>query len=998
MKNNLNINSRRTIKKTFPRFLSLIIMSLLGVAVFVGLLSTSPDMLKSLDDYFDSHNVYDIKLLSSMGLIDDDITELNKIENIKDIEGIYSIDFLLSNGDDEHVVNISSLPEKINTLDLVQGRLPKKDNEIVIEENFIKKTKYKINDTITIQNENLINTELKIVGTVVSPIYFNATNVSQMRGTSSLGTGVVNYYAFVTKTNFNVDYYTNIYISLEGSKEKITSKKDYITIVDKVSKEIEKIQTNQEKNRYDKIYNEALNEITENEQKINTELTEAQLELDKAKKQLNSAAYQLRTSKQQLATFKNELDKGYKELTSGKTEYEKTLQSYSIKEEEIPNNIKLLEEKKKKINYALANLPQTSQEYIVYKEQLSKLNEQLIGLKKLQETKNILDSGFTEYNKNLKLYNSSYKEYEVGLATYNNSLAEYNKTLLEYENGKQEAETKIADAKEQLNNINKPQWYIFDRRDDQTYSTYISQMDSLKNLATIFPLVFYAVAILVSLISMNGMVEDDRGEIGTLKSLGFTNKEIISKYIRFSLTATVIGGLLGILIGLVAIPYLIFVIYGILFVLPKFHFGLNPSAIITGLGIAILCICGATLITALKVLKGKPAELMRPKAPVAGKKILLEKFSFLWHKLKFSNKITIRNIFRYKKRVFVTIVGICGCTALMLCGFGLRDSIVDVTNKQYLETILYDETVYTNDLKMDKVDEIFSNDLIEEYVLADQITVTLNESSLTIIALDSTDFSKVFNTLDHSTSKPKTLQKDSIMITDKLAELHEIEIGDTITVLDGDTKEYKLTVTDIVKNYMEHYIYIDKSNIENYNPNTVFLNTKEKTKKQQEQLTKELLTNDEVINVIHTETLIDSTADMIKSLDLIIAVLVLMSAALSFVVLYNLSNINITERKREIATLKVLGFHDKEVDNYITRENLILTLLGIIPGFLLGYYLTFFTIGTVEAENTRFIRNITMMSYLYSGVISLIFTFIVNFVTHFSLKKIDMIESLKSVE
>jgi putative ABC transport system permease protein len=418
---------------------------------------------------------------------------------------------------------------------------------------------------------------------------------------------------------------------------------------------------------------------------------------------------------------------------------------------------------------------------------------------------------------------------------------------------------------------------------------------------------------------------------------------------------------------------------------------------LTGLLIAIICICGATLITAHKVLKNKPAELMRPKSPVSGKKILLELLPF-WHNINFSNKVTIRNIFRYKKRVLVTIIGICGCTALMLCGFGIKDSIVDITNKQYQETFIYNETIYTEDLNQEEITTIFSNEIIIDKIPAYQKTATIDESTLTMIALDSKDFSKIFNTIDASTNKETTFTKDSIMITDKLAELQDIDIGDTITILDGDANEYTFTITDIVKNYIGHYIYIDKSIIKDYKTNTVFLKTNISSLKDQEILTKELLENEKVLNVIHTETLMESTSDMIKSLDLIIAVLVVLAAALSFVVLYNLSNINIIERKREIATLKVLGFYDKEVDNYITRENLILTILGIIPGFVLGYFLTFITIGTVEMENTRFLRVVSPMSYIYAAIISLVFTFIVNFVTHFTLKKIDMIESLKSVE
>lgn len=998
MKNRLFTNSTRTIKKTFPRFLSLIIMSLLGVMVFVGLLATSPDMLATLDNYYDDKNVYDIKLLSSMGLIDDDITALSQLDNIKEVEGIYSTDVLLSSDNNEYVVNISSIPKQINIIELVSGQLPTKENEIVVEENFITKTKYKIGDTIYVESDNLKSTEFKIVGTVVSPLYFNQTNLSQTRGTSSLGTGVVNYYSYVTKSNFDVDYYTNIYITIDSTKEKITSSEDYLELVDNITLKIENIKENQENNRYQKIYDEALSEITKQENDANQELKSAKKELDSAKKKLDGSKKTLDSTKNQLSTFKSELDKANKKLTTAKKEYEKVLKEKGIKEKEITSNIILLNNSITELEQLIPTLPPSSQEYIAYNQQLSIMKEQVKGLETLQSTKKMIDNGFKEYNKNKSLYTTSYSKYEKGLKQYNSGLKEYNKGLNEYKSSKKEVEEKILDAKEELNNIDKPQWYIFDRSDDQTYSTYIDQTKSLKNLATVFPLVFYAVAILVSLISMNRMVEDDRGEIGTLKSLGFTNKEIITKYLSFSFAATLIGGILGIALGLTVIPYLIFVIYGILFVLPNFHIGFNPTMSLGGIIIAIICICGATLITAYKVLKGKPAELMRPKAPIAGKKILLEKVSFIWHKLNFSNKITIRNLFRYKRRVFVTIVGICGCTALMLCGFGIKDSIVDITNMQFIDTFKYDETVYTNNLDINEVDKIFNNDKITEYILAEQITATVDKSKVTMIVIDSEEFTKIFNTKDVETNKDKVLKKDSIMITDKLAELQGLTVGDTITILDGNAKEYKLTITDIVKNYIEHYIYIDKTQLEEFKPNTVFLNTTDITEKEQEDLTKELLKNDSIINVIHTETLMDSTSDMVKSLDLIIAVLVVLSAALSFVVLYNLSNINITERKREIATLKVLGFYNNEVDNYITRENLILTILGIIPGFVLGYFLTFITIGTVEMENTRFIRDIALQSYLYSAVISIIFTLIVNFVTHFSLKKIDMIESLKSVE
>lgn len=1000
-KNRLKTNSLRTIKKAFPRFLSLIIMSLLGVLVFTGLLATSPNMLKTLDNYYDKNNVYDIKIVSTMGLIEDDIEALQSIEEILDIEGSYSKDILLADKDQEYVINISSIPNNINKIKLIEGHLPNNDKEIVIEKNFINDTSYKIGDTITIKDEDFNNKELTIVGTIDSPLYINNTDVNQSRGSSVLGTGSVNYYSYVPSTNFNQDYYTSIYLTVKNAQEEITSKDEYLNLIENVTNKIEDIRSNQEENRYNKIYNEVLSEIEDQEQELYEELKDAKKELDDAKKELDDAKDQLDSSKKQLNTFYNSLASAKKDLDTGKKAYEKALKEANLKESELSSNITTLKSTISTLEKNLSYLDKSSEEYQIYSKKLNTLKEQLQGLETLKSTKETLESGEKSYNSNYAKYEQAYTKYKKGLSSYNKGLSEYKEGLKEYEDGKKEAEEKLTDAKEELNAIEKPSWYIYDRSDYQTYSTYIGQTESIKNLSAIFPLVFYAVAILVSLISMNRMVEDDRGEIGTLKSLGFENKEIISKYIHFSLIATLIGGVLGNIIGLTAIPYLIFIIYGLLFEVPNFYIGLNPSICIAGLLIAIICICGSTIITAYKVLKEKPSTLMRPKPPTSGKKILFENIKPLWHHLKFSNKITIRNIFRYKKRVFVTIFGIMGCTALMLCGFGIKDSIVDITTMQYEETFTYDAIVYTNDLNIKEVPTIFNNDLIKETFLSEQISATLNESDISMLVFESKEeFSKIIKTITKE-DKPVTLEDNKVIITDKLADIYEIKEGDTITVLDSNKNSYKLVVSNIVKNYMGHYIYLDKSTLEKYKtyePNTVYLKTTELTEETKDQLSQTLLENDSIINVIHKDTLIDSRSDMLKSLDKIIVVLILLAASLSFVVLYNLSNINITERKREIATLKVLGFFDKEVDNYITKENIILTIIGIALGLIFGNFLTYIVIGTVEMENSRFLREISLNSYIYTSIISFTFTLIVNYVTHFSLKKINMIESLKSVE
>lgn len=1002
-KNHIKTNSFRTIKKSFPRFLSLIVMSMLGTMVYIGLQATSPDMLKTLDNYWDDTNTYDIKIISSKGLISDDIEELKKVKNIKDVEGIYSKDVLIENGNEQYVLNVSSLPTIINNIELIDGRLPKKENEIVVEENFILKNDYQIGDIIILDNTELNTKEATIVGTIKSPLYFNNAKVNQNRGTTLIGTGIINYYSYMLSSNFNVDYYTAIYLTIKNAKQEITSKESYEKLVTTAQKNIDKIKSAQEENRYNNIYEEANKELIDKENEATKKLNNAKKKLDDTKETLAKSKKELDNAKNELDKAKKQLSTAKKQLDNSKTQFNNNLKQYNINFNNLNSSINTLNNNISKIENTMNTLDKSSSEYQTYQSQLTSLNQQLQLLNTLSSTKTTLVTAEKTYNMNYSNYQASYNEYISGLNSYNTGLKKYNEGLEEYNKSVQEVNDEFTKARAELNNISKPEWYIYNRNDDQTYSSYVDQTISIKNLSAIFPMVFYGVAILVSLISMNRMVEDDRNEIGTLKSLGFSSKSIITKYVLFSLLATLIGGGVGITLGLTAIPYLIFVIYKLLFILPNFSIGLNLEISITGLLIAIICTCGASIITAKKVLKEKPANLMRPKAPASGKKILLEKITPVWHHLNFSNKITIRNIFRYKKRVFVTVFGITGCTALMLCGFGIKDSIVDITNMQYGNTFTYDATVYTNDLNLDDLSEIFTDDKIKEYIVAEQLSATLNESTISMIVTDSNDsLSKVTNLIDYKTEKKVSLKNNKVIITDKLADLHNIKVGDKIKILDSNKNSYSFEVSDIVKNYIGHYIYMDKNTLENndkeYKPNIVYLNTKKISKKEKSSISKELIKNDSILNVVHTDVLMDSTKDMLDSLDKIIAVLIVLAASLSFVVLYNLSNINITERKREIATLKVLGFYDKEVDNYITKENLILTIIGIALGLGFGYFLTNITIGTVEMENTRFLREISLKSYIYTSIISIMFTFIVNFVTHFSLKKIDMIESLKSVE
>lgn len=1002
IKDRIRTNSFRTIKKNFPRFLSLMVMSMLGVMVFTGLQATAPDMVNTLDNYYDDGNIYDIKIFSTLGLTNNDLKVLEKEPTVKDVESSYEKDVLIKETDKEYVIRLTEIPKKINQITLIDGRMPLKDDEIVIEKNFLTETKYKIGDKIKISDEDLNKNELTIVGTVNSPMYINSTSFKQSRGMTNIASGVVHFYAFAKKELYNQDYYNNIYITVKDAKEKRTSTKPYLNIIEKSKNDLDSIRNSQELERYNSIKNDAQNKIDEEKRKGQEKLDDAKKDLDKAKRDLDKAKKDLNKGKKDLNYFKNELDKAKRDLENGKKQYQDSLKKYNVNEKDIPNNISKLKGGITKLEQVLATIPPTIPEYAEYQKQLATLKIQLKGLEELEKAKITIENGEKAYNTNYKKYLDSEKTYNKGQSSYNNGLKKYQDGEKEYNKNKDKFDREISQAELDLKNLKKPTWYINDRGDDETYQEYINQTKSIKNLSFAFPIVFYLVAILVSLVSMNRMVEEDRGEIGTLKSLGFANKDILRKYTNFSSFATIVGSLLGTILGLTGIPYLIYVIYTLLFDVPNFSFGLNLPMTITSIVIALICITGASILTTLKVLKEKPAILMRPKPPESGKNILLEKVTFIWKRLKFSNKITIRNIFRYKKRVLITVLGITGCTALMLCGFGIKDSIVDITDVQYNKTNIFDAIAYLNDANKEDLEIATKDDLIKDFVLTENINATVDNSKVSmVVAENNEELERVVNKITPEGKEVK-LEKGKVIITDKLAEIKNLKVGDKITLLDTYKKEYTFEISSIVKNYIGHSIYLDKETLgkfKNYEPNMMYIHTtKDLTDKEKKALSKKLLGNEEIINIIYKKDMENSTHDMLQSLDKIIVVLITLAACLSFVVLYNLSNINIAERKREIASLKVLGFYNKEVDNYITKENTIFTILGIIFGLIFGTLLTYYVIGTVEMEDIRFLRVVAPKSYLYSGVIALIFTFIINIVTHFSLKKIDMIESLKSVE
>ena len=849
MKSALNKDFIRDILKSKGRFLSIVAIVALGVAFFIGVKSSPIVMQTSSDKYYDDNNFMDIRLVSSMGLTDDDVNEIKKIKGIDGIFPTYSLDVMASYEDKDQVLKIHGLDinninkndkNYINQLTLVEGRLPSKSGECVVEKPKIKSLDYKIGTKIKLSsgnNEKLKNslktTEYTIVGYVNTPYY-----LSHEKGNSSIGSGVVDGAVMIPQSDFKSDVYTEVFLTVKGAKNLNTYSDEYFDLVKKVTDKIENIKDNRCEARY--------------------------------------------------------------------------------------------------------------------KEILAKTNKQ------------IKNDKF-----NLK---QSYKE---------------------------------------IQKIEKPTWYILDRDSHQSFVEYKGCAESIDALAKVFPVFFFAVAALVCLTTMTRMVDEQRINIGTLKGLGYKNSQISKKYILYASVACIIGSVLGNIVGYTLFPTIIFFAYGMMYSIPNiiYIFSLPLSLGITI--IALLVITTSAYIACYNELKEVPAVLMRPRPPKNGKRILLERIPFIWNKLSFISKVTVRNIFRYKKRFLMTVLGISGCTALILTGFGIKDSIEIIVKGQYGTLFKYDMSVVTksdlsqkkmNNLKEDisKLKEIKDIEIFS-YQNGD-IKVNKTTKEITIVVPKNLNKMDEFIHLqDRKSQKYIKLDDSGAIITEKMARDLDVQTGDIIEIINDNNKKSKVKIRGITENYISHYIYMSPTYYKNtfkenlkYNRILGTLNNTNITT--EDKLSKKLFKLDDVNGVSFNTSSKETFNYTIKNLNYVVIVMILSAGSLAFVVLYNLTNVNISERIREIATIKVLGFYDNEVSKYIYRENIILTIIGTIVGIILGKLLHQFIMVTVEIQSMMFGRVISIKSYFIAAILTIIMSCFVNLFMYYKLKNVKMVESLKSID
>lgn len=724
------------------------------------------------------------------------------------------------------------------------------------------------------------------------------------------------------------------------------------------------------------------------------ELEKGQKQLKAAKKKLNKAQKEIDSNAETLAAGLAELDANVAKLNDNEAQYASGLEQYNSGARQIAENE--------------AKLTSGEQEIA---ENEAKLAD---GEKEIADNEKKLADGEKEITDNEKKLQDAVKDLKKG----EKDLADGKK---EYEDAKKDAEDEIAenqqkldDAKKELEDLEMPEWMVTDREELPEYTDYGDNADRLRNIGQVFPVIFFLVAALISLTTMTRMVEEQRTQIGTLKALGYKKSAIAAKYICYAFFATLLGSLLGMLIGEKIIPYIIITAYGIMYhnVANTISIDYQPGFALIASTASVVCTVGATLFASGKELQETPASLMRPPAPKEGKRVLLERLTFIWKHLSFSWKSTIRNLFRYKKRLIMTVFGIAGSMGLMLVGFGIQDSISDIAAIQYRELQHYDGMVIEDsDATEEEHAELFEymkeNEQIAHCnrVQMTKISAPKGSSNISIylfVPESLSEFARDVTLKNRITGETYELTDEGAAISEKTASLLGLKVGDMIPLKKGD-KEYKVRVAVITENYMSHYLYMtprvyEQTFGEMPEYENIVFTMQEDCKDDLEMAGTRILANPGALSISYTSSLASQVDRMLSTLDAVILVLIVSAGMLAFVVLYNLNNINITERQRELATLKVLGFYDGEVSQYVLRENVILTVLGIMFGAVFGILIHRYVITTVEVDAVMFGRNIKPLSFLYSGILTSIFSIVVNGVMHFKLKTIDMVESLKSVE
>lgn len=935
MKNAFLLDTFREIRHSLSRFLSIFTIIALGCGFFAGIKATMPDMIDTASQYFIENELMDYKLMSNIGIKSEDVQAVRNAEGVKGAVAGYSKDVYYYYNNQNCVLKVMSLccyldessNNYLNKPVLLEGRLPEKSGECVVEVKMSSPTTFKIGNKLTLssptEQEDILDTfvtdTFEIVGIITSPLY-----IGYERDATNVGNGTILSYIMVSEEDFVSDYYSELYVAFDGLEDLDPFSDEYTEAV------------NEKKKSAVAAFEESVNARYEKLQ------ADAQAKLDDSQSKVESLE----------SIFASDIPT----LEQMKTEAEKTLADAEKK------------------YYALDD--QTTANAYLLKSKIIQGQNDLDMLTELLTARKNGDTAVDE-------------KYSAQL---------------------EQAKAEIESSKKQLEDAPELKFYYSDRFSSTDYSSFKGDSEKIDAIAKVFPLFFILIAALVCLTTMTRMIEEQRIQIGTYKALGYSSRKIISKYLIYASLAAILGSILGTVIGLQVFPYIIYESYKIMYNIPSINTPFRLDYMLWCMLASVVCTCSAVVYSCIRELKAQPSQLMRPKPPASGRRVALEKISFVWKRLDFLAKVTVRNLLRYKKRFLMTVVGIAGCTALIVTGFGLKYSIKSIADKQFNEVFEYDATVVMNSDSLEN--DISPAQKLESYEeIKSSMPFSSTEAtakgggasqSVSIIVPEEKSSLGDYVTLCNVKDKQLcSLNDEQVIITEKLSKMLDIKAGDSISLEAKDKNDVSIKISAVVKNYAMHYVYMSPALYEKLYGESPVLNMAfvELNENADENSFKEKLISDsDFLGMAYKSDSSRGFLNSVDSLDSIVILLIVCAGFLAIIVLYNLANINITERVREIATIKVLGFYDNETSAYIYRENIISAVIGILIGLVLGKVLHYFVVLTTEVDIVMFNRQLVWWAYLCGAVLTVLFTAIVNVILHFKLKKIDMVESLKSIE
>ena len=1001
MKSMMKKTTLREIRESLGRYLAIMAIVALGVGLFAGLKITKTVMVGSADAFWQAQQLYDYRLVSTLGFEEEDVQALAQKADVRAVQGAMEADVLYTDeqGNDK-VLKAHSILENINMLETVAGRMPENDTECVVDDHLYGEEV--IGSKIVLSGDNdqddldsFRYTEYTIVGTVRSPLY-----VQFERGTTSLGNGSVSGFVYLLPEGFATDYYTDIYVKFEEDAQVYSDA--YDAYMDEREAQWETYCEEQGERRYQSIMTEAEEELADAEQELADEKAEAEVELADAK--------------QELADAEKEIADGEKKLEDGEQELADNKEVIAQKERELADARAALEAQEAELvaaqEEALAGMMQGQTAGVQYQMPADMARQQLeAGKAQIEEGEaelrkargQIRDAG-EEIEESRQELADARQEVEDGWQEYNDAKAEFDEKIAD-------AEQKLADARADIADIEKPDTYVLGRETNTGYVCFESDSSIVEGIANVFPVFFFLVAALVCMTTMNRMVEEQRTQIGVLKALGYGEARIMGKYLFYSGSAAFTGCVAGYLAGIRLFPLVIWQAYGVMYRFGGIVYAFDWATAVLCLAVSLLCSMGTTWASCRHELREVAAELMRPKSPKAGKRIFLEWIPFIWNRMKFLHKVSVRNIIRYKRRFLMMVIGISGCTALLLTGFAIRDSVTTVADRQFEEIQTYavgvtlKDGVTKEDLSLlEELDQIVA-DNGGDYGLAVETSMDLEtadgiKSVKLIAAAEPESFGAYFDLHTPAGEPIAYPQAGEVVICNKLSERYRIRAGDTITLFNEDREELQAVVSGVCENYIYNYVYVNEETYRKATGETGYQSAYVNLPEEADVYVvgAALMKAEHVTAVAVNRDMLLRVSRMMTSMNYIVFVIIACAGALAFIVLYNLNNINITERIREIATIKVLGFYKKETATYVFRENTVLTGIGCAVGLVLGRLLHIYVMHEVDIDMMSFDVHVEPVSYLLSILLTFVFTWLINRIMSGKLDKINMAESLKSVD